>query len=267
MSLSSMRSHTIRAGAFFIRNLRMTRRNAFTLFEVLFWPAVGLASLGLLTRFLALDADTTAFVLTGTIALSVVQVCQLDVAYGLLFDMWSKSVKHQFLAPIGVGHLVAGSWAVGAVRGVLAFLVMALFSTWAFGFDFLKGGLFPLVLFLLGCLLSGAAVGVLVCILVLCFGYRAEVAAWSLVSMLMVLCGVYYPVGLLPGPLAAVGRALPLTGILEGFRAGYGFPPAASAPWAEGFAWGVAYLMVGGLGLHWAARYARRSGMLLRLSE
>jgi ABC-2 type transport system permease protein len=137
----------------------MTRRNAFTLFEVLFWPAVGLASLGLLTRFLALDADTTAFVFTGTIALSVVQVCQLDVAYGLLFDMWSKSVKHQFLAPIGVGHLVAGSWAVGAVRGVLAFLVMALFSTWAFGFDFLKAGLVLLVLFLLGCLLSAAAWG------------------------------------------------------------------------------------------------------------
>lgn len=242
MCLSNMRRHTIKAGAFFIRNLRMTRRNAFTLFEVLFWPAVGLASLGLLTRFLALDADTTAFVFTGTIALSVVQVCQLDVAYGLLFDMWSKSVKHQFLAPIWVGHLVAGSWAVGAVRGVLAFLVMALFSTWAFGFDFLKAGLVPLVLFLLGCLLSAAAVGVLVCILVLCFGYRAEVAAWSLVSMLMVLCGVYYPVELLPAPLAAAGRALPLTGILEGFRAGYGFPPAASAPWAEGFAWGVAYL-------------------------
>jgi ABC-2 type transport system permease protein len=262
-----MRSHTIKAGAFFVRNLRMTRRNAFTLFEVLFWPAVGLASLGLLTRFLALGPDTTAFVLTGTIALSVVQVCQLDVAYGLLFDMWSKSVKHQFLAPIGVGHLVAGSWAVGVVRGVLAFLVMASFSAWAFGFDFLKGGLLPLVLFLLGCLLSAAAVGVLVCILVLCFGYRAEVAAWSLVSMLMVLCGVYYPVGLLPPPLAMVGRALPLTGILEGFRAGYGFPPAASAPWVEGFAWGVVYLMAGGLTLHWAARYARRSGMLLRLSE
>lgn len=265
--MSSMQSHIIKAGAFFVRNLRMTRRNAFTLFEVLFWPAVGLASLGLLTRFLALDPDTTAFVLTGTIALSVVQVCQLDVAYGLLFDMWSKSVKHQFLAPIGVGHLVAGSWAVGAVRGVLAFLVMATFSTWAFGFDFLKAGPLPLVLFLLGCLLSAGAVGVLVCILVLCFGYRAEVAAWSLVSMLMVLCGVYYPVGVLPVPLAAIGRALPLTGILEGFRAGYGFAPAGSAPWAAGFAWGVAYLAAGGLGLHWASRSARRSGMLLRLSE
>ena len=81
------------------------------------------------------------------------------------------------------------------------------------------------------------------------------------------MCGIYYPVELLPAPLAAAGRALPLTGILEGFRAGYGFPPAASAPWAEGFAGGVAYLMAGGLGLHWAARYARRSGMLLRLSE
>ncbi|MBI2080236.1 MAG: ABC transporter permease [candidate division NC10 bacterium] len=263
----NMRSHTIKAGAFFIRNFRMTRRNAFTLFEVLFWPAVGLASVGLLTRFLALDADTTAFVLTGTIALSVVQVCQLDVAYGLLFDVWSKSVKHQFLAPIGVGHLVAGSWAMGAVRGALAFLVMASFGAWAFGFDFFKAGLLPLVLFLLGCLLSAAGVGVLTCILLLLFGYRAEVAAWSLVSMLMVLCGVYYPVDLLPAPLAAAGRLLPLTGILEGFRAGYGFAPATASPWGEGLALGVGYLLAGGFTLHWAARSARRSGMLLRLSE
>jgi len=85
--------------------------------------------------------------------------------------------------------------------------------------------------------------------------------------MLMVLCGVYYPVEILPAPLAMAGRALPLTGILEGFRAGYGFPPAGSAPWSAGFAWGVADLVAWGLTLHWATRYARRSGMLLRLSE
>jgi hypothetical protein len=78
---------------------------------------------------------------------------------------------------------------------------------------------------------------------------------------------VYYPVELLPSPLAVAGRALPLTGILEGFRAGYGFPPAGSAPFTWGFAWGLAYLVAGGLMLHWAARYARKSGMLLRLSE
>src|SRR3989442_1456743 len=63
-----------------------------------------------MTRFLELRQDATAFVLLGTIALSVVQVCQLEVAYAVLFDVWSKSIKHQFLAPIGLRHLTLGSW-------------------------------------------------------------------------------------------------------------------------------------------------------------
>ena len=55
--------------------------------------------------------------LIGTIALSVVQVCQLEVAYAVLFDVWSKSVKHQFLAPIGIRHFTLGAWIVGMIRG------------------------------------------------------------------------------------------------------------------------------------------------------
>ena len=46
-------------------------------------------------------------------------VCQLDVAYAVLYDVWSKSVKHQFLAPIGVRHLTIGSWLIGILRSIL----------------------------------------------------------------------------------------------------------------------------------------------------
>src|SRR5439155_893951 len=82
---------------------------------------VAMLSHGLLTRFLALDAKMTAFILVGTVALSTVQVCQLDVAYAVLFDIWSKSMKHQFLTPIGIRHLAIGSWIVGVARGVTVF--------------------------------------------------------------------------------------------------------------------------------------------------
>ena len=81
----------MKVSAFFLRSWLMTYRNAFTLFEIVFWPVVNLLSVGLLTTFLQAEPGTVVFVLVGTFALSTVQVCQLDVAYAALFDMWSRS--------------------------------------------------------------------------------------------------------------------------------------------------------------------------------
>jgi len=99
-----------RLTAFAYRNLIMARRNVFFVFELTFWPGVAMLSHGLLTRFLHLTPEMTAFILVGTVALSAVQVCQLDVAYAVLFDIWSKSMKHQFLTPVRIHHLALGSW-------------------------------------------------------------------------------------------------------------------------------------------------------------
>src|SRR4029450_1297490 len=95
----------------------MGMRNVFFFFELLFWPVVGVLSIGLMTRFLGLTPEQGTFVLVGPIAPAAVNGCQLEVAYAMLLDVWSKSVKHQFMAPIGVRHLTAGAWLVGMVRG------------------------------------------------------------------------------------------------------------------------------------------------------
>ena len=106
----SWRAELLAAWAVVVRNALMGVRNVFFFFELLFWPVVGVLSIGLMTRFLGLTPAQGAFVLVGTIALSVINVCQLEVAYAMLLDVWSKSVKHQFMAPIGVRHLTVGAW-------------------------------------------------------------------------------------------------------------------------------------------------------------
>ena len=111
------RGEWVSTWAFAHRNIIMARRNVFFLFELTFWPGVAMLSHGLLTRFLDLTPQMTAFILVGTVSLSAVQVCQLDVAYAVLFDIWSKSMKHQFLAPVRIYHLALGSWIVGVARG------------------------------------------------------------------------------------------------------------------------------------------------------
>jgi ABC-2 type transport system permease protein len=261
------RRELVKVSAFFLRNWRMTHRNVFTVFEIVFWPIVNLLSVGLLTTFLEATPQTIIFVLVGTFALSTVQVCQLDVAYAVLFDMWSKSVKHQLVAPIRPWHLVLGSWLMGLVRGTAVFALQAGVSHWAFGVNVLAHGPGPAAALLGGLLVSAAGVGLLVSTLLMLFGLRAEVSAWSGVSLVLLLCGVYYPVSILPAPFQAVAAAMPLTHFLEAFRAHLGYAPVFAAPLLRGYGLAVVYVAVGYALFAWAIQRARRTGMLLKLSD
>jgi ABC-2 type transport system permease protein len=262
----SWRAELVAAWAFAVRSLLMASRNVFFFFELLFFPIVGALSIGLLARFLDLGPAATSFVLIGTIALSVLQVCQLEVAYAVLYDVWSKSMKHQFLAPIGVRHLTTGSWAIGVARGVLVFVLLAGLSRWAFGFDVFAASAGGVAVFLLGCFLTAWAVGVAVCTLVLYFGSRAEASAWATVNLVLVLAGIYYPVSVLPGPVAALASAIPLTYFLDAYRAHYGFPSEFAYPVTTGLALSVLYLVLAHWSLVAAVERARRTGQLLKMS-
>jgi ABC-2 type transport system permease protein len=263
----SWRAELLSSWAVVLRNATMGVRNVFFFFELLFWPVVGVLSIGLMTRFLGLTPEQGAFVLVGTIALSVVNVCQLEVAYAMLLDVWSKSVKHQFMAPIGVRHLTIGAWLVGMLRGFVIFVLLAGLGAWAFGFRVLGPGLAPAAAFLAGCFLTAWIVGVLVCALVTLFGTRAEAFAWASVNLVLVLAGIYYPVSVLPGPVALVASAIPLTYFLDAYRAHFGFASEFAAPLTTGFALSAVYAVLA----HWAFRAAveraRQTGLLLKMSE
>ncbi|MET0850252.1 MAG: ABC transporter permease [Candidatus Rokuibacteriota bacterium] len=263
----SLRGEIVKVSAFFLRSWRMTYRNAFTIFEIVFWPIVNLLSVGLLTTFLQAEPGTVVFVLVGTFALSTVQVCQLDVAYAALFDMWSRSIKHQLVAPIRPWHLLLGSWLMGLMRGTLVFMLQAAVSHWMFGVNVLAHGVAPALALLAGLLLSAGGIGLLVCTLLMLFGLRAEVSAWSGVSLILLLCGVYYPVSVLPAPLQVVAAAVPLTHFLEAFRAQLGYAPVFKEPLVRGYVLAVVYAAGGYALFAWAIQRARRTGMLLKLSD
>jgi len=263
----SWRAELVAVGAFARRNLMMASRNVFLIFELIFWPVVGVLGIGLMARFLELSAEATSFVLIGQIAFSTVSVCQLDVAYAVLYDVWSKSVKHQFLAPIGVRHLTVGSWIVGILRAVGVFAMLAAIGRWAFGFDALRAGVAPLAVFLAGCCLTAWVVSVLVCTLIMRLGARAETAAWASVNFVLTLAGIYYSVAVLPKPVAAVAALIPLTYFLDAYRAHYGFAPEFAHPLLIGTTLALLYVALSHWALVRAVRGARRSGLLLKMSE
>jgi len=246
------------------KNWIISKRNAFTLFELFFWPIIGLLSIGLLTRFLQVGTGYISFLLIGSIALTVLQISQIDVAYVLLFDMWSKSIKNTFIAPVKSYHLIFGSLIFGALRGTVVFAILALVSYYLFGFNFLQGGLIPVVVFLAGIFAVAAVIGITVCISILTFGQKADVAAWSLSGVILLVSGIYYPVNVLPPPFQLLARVIPLTYFLEYYRSVY-IPGQHNI--LLGAALAVIYLAVGLLAFDMAIERARRTGILLRLSE
>jgi ABC-2 type transport system permease protein len=129
MSLLNLQRVLIQIWAFVFKNWIIAKRNIFSLFEILFWPVVGFFSVGFLTSFLELDPNKTGFILVGIISMSVIQVCQIDVAYVLLYDLWSKSIKHTFIAPVQPFQLIFGSWLIGVIRSFWFSAVLSLGST------------------------------------------------------------------------------------------------------------------------------------------
>ncbi len=264
MSFLSLRGDLNRYLASAYKNWIISKRNVFTLFELFFWPMISLLSIGLLTRFLNLGTSTGSFLIVGAIALTILQVAQIDVAYVLLFDMWSKSIKNTFIAPIKSYHLVFGALIFGVARGTVVFLILVIVSRYLFGFNFLEGGLLPVIIFLAGVFSVAAVIGMTVCISILTFGQKADVAAWSLSGLILLVSGIYYPVEVLPPYLQAVARAIPLTYFLEYYRSIYIHSPHNLA---MGVALAALYLVVGLILFDRSIERARRTGILLRLSE
>jgi len=252
--------------AFAARSLIVNRRNVFAVFEMLFWPGVAILSVGLLTRFLHLDADTVSFILIGAVSMNTIQIAQLDLSYSLLYDVWSRSLKHAFIAPVRLAHLILGAGLVGLGRGLFIFVVMGVLSQTLFGMDLGRPGVGGLVLFLAGLFLNAAIIGMLVLLLVLRFGHRAEVAAWAFSYLVFLICGLYYPVTVLPQGVQTVAWFLPLTHFLDYFRQFYGFPGASPHPLLYGFGQSLAYVALSYAGLRLVLHRARSRGTLLKLS-
>jgi ABC-2 type transport system permease protein len=48
------------------------------------------------------------------------------------------------------------------------------------------------------------------------------VAAWTITGIMMFVCGIYYPVSVLPEGMQMIARVIPLTYFLEYMRSFYG---------------------------------------------
>lgn len=254
-----------RARAFTMRSAIFSRRNLFVMTDVFFWPMISLVSIGLMAKFVQLGPQTLGFVMTGTLAAGVLQITQLDVGYTVLYELWSKSLKHTLLTPVGVSEGVMGTLVIGMTRGFIAFVILTTAAIGGFGFHL--PGMLTTALFLLGLFACAFILGILVNILILSFGQKVEITAWMFAQLFMILCGMYYPVDMLPQFFQYLALMVPITHFLEFFRQSYGFKAHTPYPLLTGFALTFLYIILSLRFLGHAYTRARKKGIIIRLSE
>jgi len=81
------------------------------------------------------------------------------------------------------------------------------------------------------------------------------------------VCGIYYPVFILPFPLPEIAQAIPLTYFLAYFRSFYGFNEGFKNVLGWGFGLAGLYVVIEIFLFKAVLQRARRTGMLLKLSE
>lgn len=238
--------------------------------ELIYWPAMQIILWGFISEYLQRSeaglVRTAVALLAGVLLWDVLFRGQLGVSVVFFEELYSRNLGHLFASPLRPTELAAALLVISFLRTLLGAGAAALLALWLYHYSIFALGL-PLLSFFMNLLVMGWAIGLLVAGLVLRFGLGAENLAWAGIFAIAPLCGIYYPVSILPMWLQPVARILPASYVFHGMRQVlfYGRFDWGAFVMAAGL--NAVYLAVGIGAFLWCFRVARTRGTLLNMGE
>jgi ABC-2 type transport system permease protein len=261
--------HELKASyAFIERNFNLTRRYWGWELAFLVYSVAGALSISLIGA----DQGSPRLILllmVGAIFWNYLSVVFSWIAETISVERWEGTLEYTMMAPIRRSSQLLGSVLYAMVYGLVhtaAILVMlVLFFP---QLDVHGANPLTVVAFMLLGSFSFIGIGTIAAILPLLYVERGAQMTFVLQSCLLLVSGVYYSIGVLPGWMQVLSHLSPATYVLDGVRKGL----IDGAPVTEllGDVWPLivmgAFLIPFGL---WAfgraERYAKRTGKLKRV--
>ncbi len=211
-----------RIGAMLLRHLYLMRSSWIRVFDLMYWPLLQMVMWGFINTFLAQQSSwvlRAGGLLIGAVLLWDILVRgQFGMTLSLLEELWSRNFANLFVAPLRPVEYGVALMGMSVIRSLIGVVPSALLAIPLFHYSIFEMGL-PLVAFYAVLVMTGWAVGLLICGMLIRFGLSAENFAWASIFLLSPLSGVYYPVSTLPPWLQHVSWLLPPTYVFEGMRA------------------------------------------------
>jgi ABC-2 type transport system permease protein len=230
-----------------------------------YWPLIDILIWGLLTWFVAemgTDLPNPIAVFLGAAILwNVFFRAAQDVSVSFLDDVWARSLVTLFASPLTLGEFGLALTLVGLVKVVIALAAMAAVSWLLYAFDVFSLG-WALLPFAGNLILFGWTLGLVSLAIMLRFGGRWSILAWSLPFLFMPVSSVFYPESVLPPAIRMVAAGVPANHVFEGMR---GVVTQGRLDWgrvAVATAENVIYLALAATLVAWVYRIALRRGLL-----
>lgn len=210
-----------RVHALLLKYVYNMKRNLDRLFDMFYFPAVGLFTWGFTTLYLEDVTQSSrfiAFFLGGFILWTLVQRAQQDISMALLEDFWTRNLYNTFSSPLTNVEVFAATTLYGIIRAAISFAFLAVLAILFYGFDVFSIGIIGVALSAFILTLFGSAIGLFVAGMIYRFGMRIQAFAWSTVFILQPFSAVFYPRETLPGVFHLIALSLPTSYVFEGMR-------------------------------------------------
>jgi ABC-2 type transport system permease protein len=259
-----------RVGAIVRRHVYVMAGSWPRLVELAYWPLMQMLVWGFTTQFFLTHSSwlvqASGALIAGVLLWDVLFRGQLGLSISFLEEMWSRNLANLFVSPLRVHELALALITMSLIRALIGLLPAALLAIPLYHYSIFSMGL-PLLAFFFNLIVTGWAVALAVCGLILRYGQGAESLAWGVAFFLAPFSGVYYPIATLPLWCQGFAWLLPSSYIFEGMRAALidGTFRVDLVLWASGL--NVIWLGLGFLGFLQGFRLARRRGAILQQGE
>lgn len=202
----------------------------------------------------------------GTLTWSYMASLFQAIAESVQWERWEGTIEYTMMSPISRLTYVLGSSLFGVIYGLARSAVVLVALVFAFQLTASPSGFLPTLAIIAVGSVSFIGIGIMAATLPLLFTEKGAQMVYVIEALLLLISGVYYPVGVLPGAVQAVSYLSPATYILTGTR-GYLVPGMHGDFWGSLIPLaiiGVISVPVGVFVWSKAERFAKKTGRLKR---
>ncbi len=207
------------------------------------------------------------FLLIGTLVWAYLSAVLDDISLVISWERWEGTIEHTLMAPVERWLHLTGMVLFGIIHATIRTSIIFMIALPFFDIDLGQADWLSAAAVLLIGSFSVAGLAIFSGILPMLYPERGQQMSMMIQAFVLLVSGVYYEVGVLPGWLQWFAYISPATYILDGIRGsiieGHGFGEV----WPElaalvGF--GIVLIPAGMLTFAWCERWAKKTGRLKR---
>ncbi len=235
--------------------------------DVFVFSLVNVILIGFAVQYIAgsqTNAAEVESVLIGVIFWEAIRITQYSTSTSTMWNVWSRNLSNIFIAPVRVSEYLVAHIISAIIRATIVMTCCLLIARYLFDISILGLGLGVVIFAYINMVIFAIAIGIVLIGLVFKYGVRIQAFTWGAIYIIQPLCGVFFPVNILPSFLHALAQYIPISHIFAWLRALHTGVAFQGSKVTIAFIFNILSLLAGCYIFSRLLQSSKRSGQLVR---